>query len=67
MGAVKKRVQSADKNKNKITIIHNMTTVHQLISCEVKSKSKKKYAQIKYHIALLWIMDWYFAQKGQFN
>ncbi len=33
MGAVRMRVQTADKN---ITIIH-MTPVHQLTSCEVKS------------------------------
>ncbi len=33
MGAVRKRVQTADKE---ITIIH-MTPVHQLMSCEVKS------------------------------
>ncbi len=33
MGAVRMRVQTADKN---ITIIHT-TSVHQLISCEVKN------------------------------
>ncbi len=34
MGAIRMRVQTSDKN---ITIIHNMTPVHQLMSCEVKS------------------------------
>ncbi len=33
MGAVRNRVQTADKN---ITI-HNMTRVHQVMPCEVKS------------------------------
>ncbi len=34
MGAIRMRVQTSDKN---ITIIHSMTPVHQLMSCEVKS------------------------------
>ncbi len=34
MGAVRMRVQTTDEN---ITIIHNLTPVHQLMSCEVKS------------------------------
>ncbi len=38
MGAVRMRVQTADKN---ITIIHT-TPVHQLTSCEVKSYVYKK-------------------------
>ncbi len=40
MGAVRMRVQTADKN---ITIIHN-TLVHQLTSCEAKSFGYKLYA-----------------------
>ncbi len=34
MGAVRMRVQTADKN---ITVIHKSTPVHQLMYCEVKS------------------------------
>jgi len=57
MGAVRMRVQTADKN---ITIIHT-TPVHRLMTCEVKrcvfvrnksiiktSESGEKYAQIKH-------------------
>ncbi len=52
MGAVRMRVQAADKN---ITIIH-MTPVHQLTSCEAESgvfatnKSIKKFSFQRGHI-----------------
>ncbi len=56
MGAVRMRVQTADKN---ITIIHT-TPGQQLTSCEVKSalssenailsESGQKYAQIKHYL-----------------
>ncbi len=54
MGAVRMRVQTADKN---ITIIH-ITPVHQLTSCEVKScmfvrnKSIKTFFQLNYESSI---------------
>ncbi len=58
MGAVRMRVQTADKN---IPIIH-MTPVHQLKSCEVKKK-KKSFFVILFCIKCLLTLNHHFSPK----
>ncbi len=60
MGAVRMRVQTADKN---ITIIHT-TPVHQLTSCEVKKKCVYK-KQFLFNLKLLYPLKKILSEWGE--
>ncbi len=60
MGAVRMRVQTADKNPHHSSTSVNILWIQKLRVC-------KKLKQISPDEALLWIMDLYFSQKKQFE